>query len=211
MTNTDQRKILRQSIILPVAMRSMEKSVVARPAATKASRMTEHHLNAPIDLLKAIRRGRLNAVKAALDSGASDELNDARGEPGLPLGIACFLGFADIVRELINRGAKVNASDNASATSPLSMALRGKRKTVVELLIELGAEIPPGTQTGLSERELLLARWRAQHHAVKSATAANKANLPEFEDIVMPRCFGTDTAVLEAEVIRAARNMEKKA
>ncbi len=167
-------------------------------------------MNAPIDLLKAIRSGRLNAVKAALDSGTTTELNDAKGEPGLPLGIACFLGFADIVRELVNRGAKVNASDNASATSPLSMALRGNRKAIVELLIELGAEIPPGTQTGLSDREMLLARWRAQHHAAKSASAASKPDLPVFEEINMPRCFGTDTAVLEAEMVRAAREMDKK-
>lgn len=168
-------------------------------------------MNTPIDLLKAIRNGQLNAVKAALDAGATTELNDSRGEPGLPLGIACFLGFADIVRELVTRGATVNAKDNSSPTSPLSMALRGKRKAIVELLIELGTEIPPGMQTGLSDREMLLASWRAQHHAAKLSTAANKADLPVFEEIEMPRCFGTDTAVLDAEMVRAARNMDKKA
>ncbi|HMW18880.1 MAG TPA: ankyrin repeat domain-containing protein [Accumulibacter sp.] len=167
-------------------------------------------MSSSIDLLKAIRTGQISIVRAALDAGASAELNDGQGDPGLPLGIACFLGHADIVRELVTRGAKVNLPDNSSPTSPLSMALRGKRKEVVELLIELGTEIPAGTQTGLTDRELMLARWRAEHRAAQLSPTANKTDLPVFEEIDMPRCYGTDTAVLDAEMIRAARQMDKK-
>ena len=47
------------------------------------------------------------------------ELDDGQGDPGLPLGIACFMGFVDIVRELAKRGAKVNLPDNSVQTSPL--------------------------------------------------------------------------------------------
>lgn len=167
-------------------------------------------MSASIDLLKAIRSGQISVVRAALDAGAPVELNDGQGDPGLPLGIACFLGHADIVRELVMRGAKVNLPNNSSPTSPLSMALRGKRKEIVELLIELGTEVPAGTALGLTDRELLLARWRAQHHAANLSPAANKTDLPVFEEIDMPRCYGTDTAVLDAEMIRAARQMDKK-
>ena len=42
-------------------------------------------MNTPPDLLKAIRTGRLAAVVAALDAGVPVELDDGKGEPGLPL------------------------------------------------------------------------------------------------------------------------------
>jgi hypothetical protein len=47
-----------------------------------------------------------------------------------------------------SRGAKVNTPDNSQPTSPLSMAIRGKRTEVVKALIELGAQVPPGMHTG---------------------------------------------------------------
>ena len=112
-------------------------------------------MNTGIDLLKAIRSGRLQEVRAVLDAGAPVELIDGRGDPGLPLGVACFMGYADIVRELVGRGAKVNTPDNAQPTSPLSMAVRGNRSEVIKTLIELGAEVPQGMKTGLTEHCLL--------------------------------------------------------
>lgn len=36
------------------------------------------------------------------------ELADGQGDPGLPMGIACFMGFVDIVRELVKRGGRVD-------------------------------------------------------------------------------------------------------
>ncbi len=170
-------------------------------------------MNAAIDLLKAIRSGRLQEVQAVLDTGAPVELLDGRGDPGLPLGVACFMGYADIVRELVRRGAKVNSPDNALPTSPLSMAIRGSRTEVVKALIELGAEVPPGMQTGLNEQEMMIARWRGQHFGAMTAAAADAEyghEQPVFEEIEMIRCYGTDTAVLDAEMIRAAREMDKK-
>lgn len=168
-------------------------------------------MNAAIDLVKAIRTGRLQAVQVALDAGAPVEILDGRGHPGLPLGVACFMGFTDIVRELVRRGAKVNTPDNNAPTSPLSMAIRGKRTEVVKTLIELGAELPPGMQTGLSEQEILLARWRGHRYdAMTSHVAGPGREPPHFEEIDMVRCYGTDTAVLDADLIRAAREMDKK-
>ncbi len=168
-------------------------------------------MTAAIDLLKAIRSGRLQEVQAVLDAGATVELADGRGDPGLPLGVACFMGFPDIVRELIRRGAKVNVLDNSQATSPLSMAIRGNRTAVVKTLIELGAQVPPGMQTGLSEQEMMIARWRGQHYdASARATATPDQEESAFEEIDMVSCYGTDTAVLDAEMIRAARELDKK-
>ena len=112
-------------------------------------------------LIKAIRSGRLADVRAALDSGLAVELEDGMGDPGLPMGVACFMGFVDIVRELAARGAKVNLADNSIPTSPLNMALRGGKTEVIRALVELGADVPEGMKTGLSEHDLMLAQWKA--------------------------------------------------
>ena len=160
------------------------------------------------DILKAIRSGQLSEVIAALDAGAGVELNDGKGDPGLPLAMACFMGHAEIVRELVLRGAQVNFPDNSAPNSPLSMAVRGKRTEVVTVLIELGATIPPGTDTGLSEQEVMVARWKAQHFGAPQA--GNEA-APEIEEIhVVGGCYGTDTSVLEADVMRYARELDGK-
>jgi hypothetical protein len=66
-------------------------------------------------------------------------------------------------------------------------------------------------QTGLTDQELMVARLKAQQYAASAAkTPASIENLPEFEEIEMVRCFGTDTGVLEADMMRAAREMTKK-
>ncbi|PKO94302.1 MAG: hypothetical protein CVU16_03530 [Betaproteobacteria bacterium HGW-Betaproteobacteria-10] len=163
-------------------------------------------MDSQLILIKAIRSGRLADVQAALDAGAVIELDDGQGDPGLPMGIACFMGFVDIVRELAKRGGKVDLPDNNLPTSPLSMAIRASRVEVVRALIELGAQLPDGMKTGLSEHDVMLAQWKA-HRDGHSPVAAheNGGNLHAIEEIDVLRCFGTDTQVLEADVLRAAR------
>ena len=164
-------------------------------------------MSTPADLIKAVRSGHLVEVLAALEAGATVELNDGQGVPGLPLGIACFMGFPDIVRELVKRGGKVNIPDNREPVSPLSMAIRGGRTDVVRLLVELGAEVPPGMATGLSDEELEAVR---KVFKAKSEPANHYADMHVLEEIVMPRAFGTDTVTLEADVMRAFREAEEK-
>ena len=168
-------------------------------------------MSPPTDLVKAIRTGKLSEVVAALDGGAQVELNDGQGDPGLPLAMACFMGHAEIVRELAIRGAKVNFADNRDPTSPLSMALRGKRTEVIKVLIELGTEVPPDVQTGLTDQELMLAKWKAQHFgADTSGSTVDGVELLVIEEIKMVGCYGTDTGVLDAEMRRAIQEMCKK-
>ncbi len=157
---------------------------------------------ASVDLVKAIRSGRVADVREVLDAGVPAELNDGPGDPGLPMGIACFMGFVEIVRELAQRGARVNLPDNSVPTSPLNMALRGGRTEVIRTLIELGAELPEGMQCGLSEQEIILAQWKAQRAGLLKPRAEA---LQDVEEIEVGSCFGTDTQVLEADVLRAAR------
>ena len=156
------------------------------------------------ELMKAIRGGKLPEVIAVLDAGVSVEIADGQGDPGLPLAIACFLGYPDIVRELLKRGAKANLPDNRVPTSPLSMALRGNRTEVVKVLVECGTEIPDGVVTGLSDEDLALARWKAQ-------ICGDGMEEPVIEEIEMIKCYGTDTVVLEADILRAAREIAEKA
>lgn len=153
-------------------------------------------------LIKAIRSGKLADVQAVLDSGGCVELDDPSGTPGLPMGIACFMGFVDIVRELAQRGAQLNSPDNTEPTSPLSMAKRGNRNEVARTLIELGAQLPEGMSVGLTEHEIMLAQWKA----VRDGHVAQAAHQgPVIEEIDAKGCFGTDTMVLEAEALRAAK------
>jgi ankyrin repeat protein len=155
-------------------------------------------------LIKAIRSGKLADVQAVLDSGGSIELDDPNGSPGLPMGIACFMGFVDIVRELARHGGKVNSPDNTEPTSPLSMAKRGNRTEVVRALIELGLNLPEGMALGLTEHEIMLAQWIAVRDGHASHDVGNGAVI---EEIDAKACFGTDTTVLEAEALRAARSI----
>jgi len=163
------------------------------------------------DLIKAIRTGKLSEVVAALDAGAQVELHDGPGDPGLPMAMACFMGHAEIVRELAIRGAKVNFSDNREPKSPLSMAIRGGKTEVIKVLIEVGAELPPDPQTGLTDHELMLARWKAQHFGARtSASNQDETDFPDIEEIHVLSCYGTDTDVLNAEMRRAVEKMTKK-
>ncbi len=163
------------------------------------------------ELIKAIRSGSLSSVRAALDAGAPVDLNDGQGTPGLPLGIACFLGHAKIVRELLERGAQVNLPDNREPISPLAMAMRGGHTEVVQLLIEMGAEVPPDMTTGLSAQEVIAAQWQAYRTGKRAAPPASASGeVQEIEEIVMPKAFGIDTSTLNADVVRAAREIEEK-
>ena len=165
-------------------------------------------MNKP-DLLKAIRTGQLSAVIAALNAGAPLELDDGKGNPGLPLAIASFLGHAEIVRELAIRGAVVNFGDNNVPNSPLSMAVRAGKMEVVKVLIECGATIPEGMNTGLRKDELMLARWKAQHFGVSTVdTGASQGEA--VEEIRVDGCYGTDTDILNSEMRRAVEALPPK-
>lgn len=152
------------------------------------------------ELLLAIRAGRLSRVVRLLDQGVPlDDPDD--GEPGFLLGMACFLGHVDIVRELARRGAVVNLPDNGAPTSPLSMAVRGGHKEVVRALVELGVEPPAGMACGLSEHEVTLAKWIAFRDG-RLAESAPPPEVHAVEEIDLQGCSGTDTMVLESEALR---------
>lgn len=97
-------------------------------------------------LRRAIEKGCLESVRAALDHGAAIEEADMHGAPGLPMRIACFNGHANIVLELIQRGANIHAPNAEGVGGPIRMAARGQHSEVIDLLLAHGAEIPEGVQ-----------------------------------------------------------------
>jgi len=158
-----------------------------------------------MELLKAVRAGSLKHVKAALEAGATV---DDDGQPGFMLGMACFLGHADIVRALVAHGAQVNTENNAAVTAPLAMAVRGGHKEVVRTLVELGALVPDGMQVGLSEQELKAAQWVAFRDGHVKHDDGGAAVSEEVEEINFSRPSHVDTQVLEAEALRAVLGKE---
>lgn len=92
--------------------------------------------------LDAVKKGDLSQLVAALDAGAAIESPDQHGFSGVPLRTACFLGHEALVRELLRRGADVNAANSDGPGAPVRMALRGKRQAIVSLLLEYGASLP---------------------------------------------------------------------
>lgn len=97
-------------------------------------------------LRRAIEKGNLQAVIAALDHGATIEESDMHGDPGLPMRIACFKGHADIVLELIKRGADIHAPNAQGSGGPIRMAARGEHTHIIQLLLTHGAELPEDIQ-----------------------------------------------------------------
>jgi len=98
----------------------------------------------PSQLVAAIRTGRLSDVIRAIEDGADLEEADIQGIRGLPLRTACFEGSTAIVRELLRCGADINALAVDGPGAPLRLALRGGHGDIAALLLQNGAEIPPG-------------------------------------------------------------------
>lgn len=94
------------------------------------------------ELIEAIRANSLHRVVAALDDGADIEAADIHGIAGLPLRTACFTGNVPIIRELINRGADINAPTADGPGAPLRLALRAGHMEIAALLLAHHAQIP---------------------------------------------------------------------
>ena len=86
-------------------------------------------------LLLAAGEGRLDAVRYLLDQGADVNAHDERGRSALSE--AAFNGNASVIKELILRGAELNAlSDEGTA---LDIAINTKHAEAIELLKHYGA------------------------------------------------------------------------
>jgi len=109
-------------------------------------------------LLQAIRNNDLNSVnkllKGSLFSKGAD-VNLITGFPGLlPLGLACYRGYKDIIELLITKGADINKQDGVGRT-PINNAAEEGHKDIVEFLIKINADI--NLENNLRESPLTIA------------------------------------------------------
>lgn len=163
----------------------------------------------PSKLMEAVRAGNLQGVVSALESGSDVDEADVHGFRGLPLRTACFSGNAAIVRELLARGANIDAGTADGPGAPLRLALRSGHKQLVTLLLDEGAAIPSGV---VIDPELI----PAGHPRLDSTTSAIDNpfdNLIEFSsdrpgitDTHLARPTGTETNVLTMDLLRFNEN-----
>jgi ankyrin repeat protein len=104
--------------------------------------MGSNRLGAANSLIEAIRANSLHRVASALDDNADIETPDIHGYRGLPLRTACFIGNVPIVRELIRRGADLDAPTADGTGAPLRLAMRAGHTEIAALLLANNAQIP---------------------------------------------------------------------
>lgn len=92
-------------------------------------------------LLSACLNGHVELVTALLDKGAAATASDGEGRSALIR--ACYLGLVDVVEVLILKGGLRGVVDEPDqhGDSAMSMAVQGGQAKVVELLIDMGANI----------------------------------------------------------------------
>ena len=96
----------------------------------------DSHSNCCAPLFLAAGEGRLDAVCYLLDQGADANARDGRGRTALTE--AAFNGNASVIKELILRGANVNAvSDEGTA---LDVAAQASRSAAIDILKHYGAK-----------------------------------------------------------------------
>lgn len=152
------------------------------------------------NLMAAIRAGKLDAVIKALADGEPVDEADVHGHPGLPLRTACFEGDLAIINELIRHGADVNASGSDGAGMPLRLAVRARNRAVVDLLLEKGASVPPGTNLDFSAAPVRAAPPPPTPVAAPVARTIEPPAGPLIEEILMEPCHGVDTGILDIDL-----------
>lgn len=164
----------------------------------------------PSQLVTAIRTGRLSDVIRALDDGADLEEVDIHGVRGLPLRTACFEGSMAIVRELLRRGADVNAIAIDGPGAALRLALRGGHGEVAALLLQNGAEIPPGlvTDPSIMERVGALSPLPGEAPVPTLPTPDNTLEFTKptldfaIDKVDAPSGFGSATNLLTLDLLK---------
>lgn len=133
----------------------------------------------PSKLITAIRAGKLSEVTEALNNGADPEEADMHGFVGLPLRTACFEGNVEIVQELLNRGADINAVAGDGPNAPMRLAQRGKHQQVIALLVQYGA-------TPIDTSPKIMAEPMVLFPTEKQVSATDAEELPQRQEPVVP-------------------------
>lgn len=85
----------------------------------------------------AVKTGDLDAVKRMVDAGQDMEVKDTAALGQTALGWASFIGYEDIVRYLVSKGANIYATDRADVDHAFKSAVLGGQVKVMEYLYPL--------------------------------------------------------------------------
>lgn len=101
------------------------------------------------EIIKAAKNGRADLVKALLV--ADPDLINARDKDGsTPLHCAVWKGHQQVVAQLIEAGADVNAQNENDhwGTTPLHAAAHANQAAIAQLLIDQGADVKATDREG---------------------------------------------------------------
>ncbi len=130
------------------------------------SSVSNFGLSSEDSFVETVRKGRIATVKRMLASGAS--VNDNRFGVNV-LMYAAKDGHADIVRELLAAGAKLNAKDNDGDTALMYAAIDNRAEIVKDLLMA-GADVNAKNNNGTTP--LIAASLRGRAEPVRALLAA---------------------------------------
>jgi hypothetical protein len=103
------------------------------------------------EVLSAARKGDLAAVKALCEKGAAIETKTSYGQT--PLYLAAMNGHAEVVRFLLEKGAKSDVTDSFYKASILDFTLQRKHYEVAKMLIGKGAGSPDDELAAVAQAE----------------------------------------------------------
>jgi ankyrin repeat protein len=103
-------------------------------------------------LMFAAYKGRVDLVRALLESGASVERTNEK--LWTPLHVAAFHGQLEVCRLFLDWGAKVNPVTKRKRNTPLNSAARNGHLSVVKLLVEKGANVGLRNLDGVTASDL---------------------------------------------------------
>jgi uncharacterized protein len=152
------------------------------------------HAKSSSALLDAALEGRKTAVLRELDSGVPVNSSDRRG--WTPLMWAVDGGHLELMRDLVTRGADLNAR-NGSGDTALLVALWHRRTAEAELLMAGGADVKIANDDGRTALDVAamhgdldmckrLLAWGADrtHRDLKDQTALDFARAEGYQEVV---------------------------
>ncbi len=168
----------------------------AEAAAELNRRTDEAHVDVRDAIASAIERGDVDGVKKVLETHGG-RINDRRPRTGsTPLIDAAFRGNLDIVKLLIERGAKVGGT-NRDGNTPLHVAAFMCRADIVRLLVDKGASTSAKNGRGETPIDVVESAWSDELAAFYTAIGSGAG-------------LRLDLEVIERERPRMAELLRKK-
>lgn len=164
----------------------------------------------PSKLVAAIRAGDLGGVIRAIEEGANIEETDMHGFGGLPLRTACFEGNIEIVRELLQRGADINAMAGDGPGAPLRLAKRGGHQALVAFLLHEGEQGSSPGKTDSAPSRLDTDQPLPQTAKTQPDNTIEFTSSPNhtIEEVDLTACYGLDTNLLTLDLLRLQEETE---